>query len=190
VTDTQGFRHISERPRYDAGFFQLVTGTFVAPDGFSFERSIVRHPGAVCIAALSNDDSSVIAVSQYRAAIDRLLLELPAGKRDKADEPPLLCAQRELIEETGFLAEKWTRLGSVYNSPGFTDEETILYLAEDLNLTNRATEGIEEKYMTVEKIELADYDKLLDEGKLVDAKTIIAIGLVKKYLAETKGRVF
>ncbi len=190
MSETPGFRHIGERSRYDAGFFQLVAGTFVAPDGFSFERTIVRHPGAVSIAALSADDTSVVAVRQYRAAVDKHLLELPAGKRDKADEPPLLCAQRELIEETGFLAEKWTKLGTFYNSPGFSDEETIVYLAEDLSQTDRATEGIEEKYMTVENIDLGDCNKLIDAGELTDAKTIIALSFVKKYLAEVKGRVF
>ncbi len=190
MTDFPVFRHIGERLRYDAGFFNLVTGTFVAPDGFSFERSIVRHPGAVCIAALHADNESVVAVRQYRSAVDRPLLELPAGKMDKPEEPHLLCAQRELIEETGYLAEKWTELGYFYNSPGFNDEKTVIYLAEDLTKIDRSTEGVEESYMTVEKINLAECDQLTDAKELTDAKTLIALGWVRRYLAENKGKVF
>ena len=190
MTDSPAFRHIGERLRYDAGFFNVVTGTFVAPDGFSFERSIVRHTGAVCIAALHEDNESVVVVRQYRAAIDKLLLELPAGKMDKTDEPPLLCAQRELIEETGYLAENWTELGYFYNSPGFNDEKTVIFLAEDLTKIDRATEGVEESYMTVEKLNLADCNKMLDDRELLDGKTLVALSMLKRYLAENKGKVF
>jgi hypothetical protein len=73
------FRHLGEREQLDGGFFRFVTGTFVGPDGFTFEREIVRHPGAVCIVALEDDHRSVLMIRQYRAAVDVGLLELPAS---------------------------------------------------------------------------------------------------------------
>ncbi|MGH9303177.1 MAG: NUDIX domain-containing protein, partial [Acidimicrobiales bacterium] len=95
------FRSIGERQRLEGGFFSVVSGTFVGPDGFTFEREIVRHPGAVAIVALEDDGQSVLMVSQYRGAVDKCLLELPAGKRDILGEAPALCAARELAEEIG-----------------------------------------------------------------------------------------
>src|SRR5271155_2152520 len=95
------FRFIGERERFRSSFIRLVTGTLVGPDGFTFERDIVRHPGAVCVVPIENDGKDVVMVRQYRAALDRFILEIPAGKRDVFGEPPEMTARRELIEEVG-----------------------------------------------------------------------------------------
>ncbi len=178
-----GFRRIGERERLAGFFFTHVTGTFVDPEGFTFEREIVRHPGAVCVAALEGDGRHLVFVRQYRAALDTNLLELPAGKRDLPGEAPEICAHRELAEEVGVLAARITELGRFYNSPGFTDEETICFLAEDLTSTTREAHGIEEHHLTVERVDLASLETLMASGALVDGKSIICALLVRDELA-------
>ena len=107
------FRQIGERPRYTAELLRVVTGTFVGPDGFTFERDIVRTFDAVCVVPLESDRDHVLLVRQYRAAVDRPLLELPAGKLDVPGEAPEVCAARELAEEVGAEAGRLTELGQL-----------------------------------------------------------------------------
>lgn len=178
-----GFRRIGERKaRGSASFFELVTGTFLDPAGFTFEREIVRHCGAVCIIPLEEDGLHVLCVRQYRAAVDRWLLELPAGKLDVALEDALSCAARELAEEVGRSAESLTELCSFYNSPGFTDEATTIFLAEGLATVPRRADGIEERYLKLERLALVDLDELIRTGELCDAKTILALLVLRQRL--------
>jgi ADP-ribose pyrophosphatase len=178
-----GFRFIGERTRHEGVFFRLVTGTFLDPSGYTFEREIIRHPGAVCVVALEGDDPSVLMVRQYRAAIDDTLLEVPAGKLDIQDEPLKTAAERELAEEVGRRATCWTELGSFLNSPGFNDECTTAYLAEELMVIDRDAHGVEEEHMSVESVPLKDFWKFVDNGEIIDAKTIIAVTLAERVLA-------
>jgi ADP-ribose pyrophosphatase len=169
------FRRLGERERFDGGFFRVATGTFVGPDGFAFEREVVRHPGAVCIVPLEADRRSVLMIRQYRGAVDTALLELPAGKRDLPDEDPAVCAERELEEEIGRQASVMTEIARFFNSPGFTDEETICFLADGLREVPRRSHGVEEEHIVVERISLADVEDLMETGDLVDAKSIIGL---------------
>ncbi|MFZ0170677.1 MAG: NUDIX hydrolase [Acidimicrobiales bacterium] len=169
------FRRLGERSRFEGGFFEVVTATFVGPDGFTFEREVIRHPGAVCVVALEGDRRSVLMVRQYRGAVDSPLLELPAGKRDVPDEDPALCASRELAEEIGREASSMKEVARFYNSPGISDEETICYLAEGLRVVPREAHGVEEEHLVVERISLADVEELMATGDLVDAKSIIGL---------------
>jgi 8-oxo-dGTP pyrophosphatase MutT (NUDIX family) len=169
------FRHLGERERFDAGFFQIVTATFVGPDGFAFERQVVRHPGAVAVVPLEDDRQGVLMIRQYRGAVGASLLELPAGKRDVADEDPALCAGRELVEEVGREASSMKEVARFYNSPGFTDEETICFLAEGLREVAREAHGVEEEHIVIERVLLADIERLMAAGDLVDAKSIIGL---------------
>ena len=171
----ESFRRIGERPRFDGGFFQLVTGTFVAPTGFTFERMIIRHPGAVCAVPLESDGRHVLMVRQYRAALEEPILELPAGKRDLEGEDPKVCIARELVEEIGRQAGRLTEIARFVNSPGISDEETLCYLAEELVECERQAHGIEEEHMTLERVALEEIDELIASGELIDAKSIIAL---------------
>ncbi|MCU1492749.1 MAG: hypothetical protein JWO62_513 [Acidimicrobiaceae bacterium] len=176
--DPGAFRRIGERDRLDLGFLSIVTGTFVGPDGFTFERDIVRHPGAVCVVPL-DDDGRVVAVRQYRAPVDRYLLEIPAGKMDVPGELAEIGARRELAEEVGMSATHFEELARFYNSPGFTDEQTYCFLAEGLAEVGQSAQGIEEEHMTLERFALDDVHGLIASGEIVDAKTIIACTLAK-----------
>jgi len=166
---------LGERARFDGGFFKVATGTFVGPDGFMFEREVIRHPGAVCVVPLEDDRRSVLMIRQYRGAVDTALLELPAGKRDVPDEDPALCAARELAEEIGRQARSMSEVARFYNSPGFCDEETICFLAEGLTECPREAHGVEEEHLVIERISLGDIEELMAAGDLIDAKSIIGL---------------
>lgn len=178
---TQGFRLVEEREVHDGEVIRVTTGSFVAPDGTTFERDLVRHPGAVSVVPLAGDGTALL-VRQYRAAIDALLLEIPAGKRDVAGEPAEVTAQRELQEEIGMAAERVELLGEFFNSPGFCDEHSWVFLARDLHEVDGARQGIEEQHMTIERVRLDDVPRLIREGELRDAKSIIGLLLARERL--------
>jgi 8-oxo-dGTP pyrophosphatase MutT (NUDIX family) len=176
------FRFIGERERYSNSFFTLVTGMFIDPSGFAFERDFVRHPGAVVIAPLENDGRHVLMVRQYRGSVNELILELPAGKLDIPGEALDVAAARELAEEVGKRAERINQVGQFLNSPGFTDELTTCFLAEGLSEVGRDSDGIEEEHMTVESVALDDIWRLAESGALIDGKTLLAISFVERAL--------
>lgn len=175
------FSITAERELYEASFFSVVVDEITAPDGQHYKREIVRHPGAVAMVAMEGDE--VVMIRQFRAPLRREVLEVPAGKLDVPGEPPEVCARRELAEEVGRAAARWTLLGEFDNSPGFTDEHTYCFLAEELSQVERDTQGVEEHFMTVERVPLADLWALVESGELVDAKTIIAMALAERALA-------
>ncbi len=182
------FRRIGERPRFDGGFFKVLTRTFVGPDGFTFEREVIRHPGAVCAVPLEEDRRHVLMIRQYRGAVERPLLELPAGKRDVDGENPEVCAARELVEEIGREASELTEIARFYNSPGFSDEQTICYLAEGLVPCEREAHGIEEEHLTIERVALEDIEGLMSSGDLVDGKSIIGLYAARSALAGARAQ--
>lgn len=168
------FRAVSERAVYDGYVIKVRVATFAGPDGSTFERDIVHHPGAVAIAAV--DDDHIMLVRQYRPALDRYLFEIPAGLRDVADEPPLETAKRELIEEVGLRAASWVPLITVHNSVGFCDEEIQLFLATDLTPIDRiVTDSPEEADMEIHRVPLADARAWVADGTITDVKTVVAI---------------
>ncbi|MGI8983325.1 MAG: NUDIX hydrolase [Acidimicrobiales bacterium] len=176
-----GFRKLGERTVWQGTLVSAGTGTFADPDGNIFERDIVHHPGAVVVVPVV--DGEVVLVRQYRAAIDAELLEVPAGKRDVHDEPPELTAHRELEEEVGMKAASMVKLAEFYNSPGFCDEHSFLFLATGLTPCATDFQGHEEQHMTIERVALDSLGTLIASGDLVDGKSIIALCLARQYLA-------
>lgn len=174
-----GFRKLTETEIWRSPMLRLAKGRFAAPSGEEFERDIIHHPGAVVVVPML-DDHRVVCVRQYRAPLDRDLLELPAGKRDVADESPELAAERELEEEVGRKAGSLTLLATFENSPGFCDERSWLYLARDLTDVGNDLQGIEESHMTEEVLSLDDLDDLMASGVVTDAKTIIGLMLADR----------
>lgn len=176
-----GFRRLREEPRFQGTLISVGTGTFEAPDGTRFERDVIHHPGAVSVVPLVGGE--VILVRQYRAAVDAELLEVVAGKRDVAGEPPEETARRELAEEVGMTAGRLELLAEFYNSPGFCDEHSFVFLGRDLQPTPLEAHGIEEHYMTIERVALADVGAMIRRGEIIDAKTIIGLTLAQQALA-------
>jgi ADP-ribose pyrophosphatase len=170
---THGFTKGPERVVYDGYVIQVAVGEFVAPNGERIERDIIHHPGAVAVVPIDGDD--VILIRQYRAALGHDLLEIPAGKRDVLDEALELCAQRELAEEIGMTATSLVKVASFYNSAGFCDELSHVFIGRDLVPTPSAAHGIEEEYMTIERHRLDAVPALIASGEICDAKTIIGL---------------
>lgn len=178
----------------DAGFAilsrqRVLTGPVVsvddlvvqAPDGTTHDRQVVVHPGAVSVVPLL-DDETVIMIRQYRAAVGGDLLEIPAGKRDIDGEDAAATARRELAEEVGKAAGTLLRLAEFHNSPGFTDEHSVVFLATDLTDVPTERQGVEEDHLEVVAIALADVPDLVANGSIRDAKSIIGLLLARDHL--------
>ena len=172
---TGGFTKRDERVVHEGHVISVVVGTFADPNGDEFSRDVVHHPGAVSIVPLDGDE--VVLVRQYRAALDAFLLEIPAGKRDVEDEPPQETAKRELVEEIGMRAGRVELLAEFFNSPGFCDEHSWVFLGRDLEEAEISAQGIEEEHMTIERVKLDDVLGMIERAEITDAKTIIGLTL-------------
>ncbi len=175
------FRATGEEVVHEGWAITLVQAGFVDPDGVAFDRDVVRHPGAVAVVAVTDDDS-VVLVRQYRPALDEWILEVPAGTCDVEGEPALRTAQRELAEEVGYAAADMILLTRCAITPGFCDEMSSVFLATGLTATDLDRQGIEERYMRVEHIPLAEFDAMVDDGTIIDATTILGVGLARRRL--------
>jgi 8-oxo-dGTP pyrophosphatase MutT (NUDIX family) len=184
-----GFRFLGETVKFTGWRIDVTEARFAAPDGTEFTRDIIRHPGAVAVVPLT-DNGEVLLVRQYRGAIDRHILEIPAGTRDVDGEPPHETARRELLEEVGVHARHIRLLCTMLNSPGFCDEETYVYLATGLDAGIPEREGVEEQYIEVVAVSLDDIDDLMATGDLVDGQTLLGLLLARHLLADrdTPGR--
>ncbi len=183
-SDGGGFRQVGERTIHEGVVVTIVNGTFEAPDGSTFDRDVVRHPGAVAVVPL-DDDGVVTLVRQYRAPLDRFVLEVPAGKRDVDGEPPEVTARRELEEEVGLSARDLELLTTFHNSVGFCDEACLVYLATGLTPAVSAHDGIEEQYLEVHRMTLVEALARVADGGITDAKTVIGLLLARDRVASS-----
>ena len=166
----------------EAGFLTVERRRVAGPDNARFDRHVVLHPGAVVVVPVDADGNALL-VRQYRVAAGRDLLEVPAGKRDVPGEPPEVTAGRELEEEIGRRAGRLQPLCNFFNSPGFTDEYTFVFLATELEECETAATSAEEAAMTLETVPLSTIDELIASGDLVDGKSIIGLLLARNALA-------
>jgi 8-oxo-dGTP pyrophosphatase MutT (NUDIX family) len=178
------FRILGQSTVATGGFLELADLRVQGPDGDVHERFVVRHPGAVVVVPVTDDRAHALLVRQYRVAVDADLLEVPAGKRDVEGEAPAETARRELEEEIGHAARELVPLAEFYNTPGFCDEYTYLYLALGLEeLAARNTQTAEEHHMQIERVPLAAVPRMIETRAIVDAKTIIGLLLTRAHLA-------
>ena len=141
-------------------------------NGTTAEWDYIHHDGAACVVAVNNN-GKLLMVRQYRNALDRFTLELPAGKLDSPDEPTIECATRELEEETGYKAGNMEYLLTVNTTVAFCNEKVDVYLATDLEKTAQHLDPEEE--INVEEWDIEDLKKLIYDGKMTDGKTIAGI---------------
>ncbi len=180
----RGFSIIGAEVTASTGYLEVERLQIEVPDGSRHDRSVVRHPGAVGVVAVDPSGTRTVLVRQYRASIDSDLLEVPAGKRDVEGEPPDVTAARELDEEVGYRPGRLVKLAEFYNSPGFCDELSHIYVALDIEPTaGPSPVGPEESAMTLEWIDLNDVEALIASGELIDAKSIIGLLLARRHLA-------
>lgn len=155
-----------------SAFINICRDRIRLPNGNESERMVVRHPGAACVLALTAADE-VVLVRQWRYAVDKPLLELPAGKLDLGEDPAV-CALRELAEETPYTAERVKLLHTFYTAPGFCDENMYLYQAEgvreDSELETDEDEFTETVLMSREEVKAA-----LKNNQIADAKTLVGL---------------
>ena len=160
----------SSKQVYSCKLFRVTEDRAVdEKTGFKINRSVVRHAGSAVMMTV-DEQQRILLVRQYRLPADRYLWELPAGRLDPG-ETPLQAAKRELIEETGCRARKWTKLASFWVSPGYVEERMTIYLAEDLTqgeATPMDDERIETRWFTPEEVA-----GMIRTGKIQDAKTMI-----------------
>ena len=176
-------KRISREEIFKGVAMHLVRDEIMLPDGSKSVREISLHNGAAAVLPLL-PDGRVIMVRQYRYAHGRVMLEIPAGKLDTPDEPHLEGARRELLEETGAVAEKYTYLGSIAPSPALLNEVIHIYLAEDISIgESHPDEG---EFLNVEYYSLEELYQMVMRGEITDSKTQIAILKAHKILLERR----
>ncbi|MEY3201679.1 MAG: hypothetical protein RIR70_1229 [Pseudomonadota bacterium] len=161
-------------------FFHITRDRVRLSDGHETVREYIKHPGAVAIVALT-DAGQIVMEHQYRHPVGKVFLEIPAGKLDPA-EPPLACAQRELLEETGYQAARWQHLGTIHPCIGYADEHIEIFLARSLTKTERQLDDGE----LLDVVELS-FDGVLAsvmQGAITDAKTISALFFAERALRQ------
>lgn len=178
---SESARVVSSETVFEGRLFNVVHEKVVEPGGHENERDIVRHNGSAVILAIDNEKSRknpwVVMERQYRQAAGRFLWELPAGKIEPNEEP-LAGAQRELAEETGYRAKKWSVLTRFWPSPGFVGEWMMLFVAEGLIAGDALPE--EDERIELRLVRLNDVLKMIDKGAIQDGKTLTGILLLAR----------
>ena len=175
-----GFQKLEEREIHAGRVVRLTESVFATPGGGRITRDVVHHRGAVAVVAVDGDD--LVLLRQYRTPVEGELLEIPAGTRDVDGEDPAGTARRELAEEAGLACDSLEELGTFFNSPGFCDELSHLYLATGLRPVPRQPDGAEEEWMTIQRVSLDEAAAMIDRGEIRDAKTIIGVLLARRRL--------
>lgn len=162
----------------------VTVGSYLydTPGGGAMTREVVHaHDGSVVVLPFTG--THVVLLRQFRAPVDAVIYEAPAGKRDVAGEEPAAAARRECVEEAGLDPGRLTLLHTFYNSPGYSDEKSWLYLAEELTPVPASPQGPEESAAELVELTLADALDLVASGEIADAKTMIALYAVSWRLA-------
>lgn len=172
---------LSTEPIFSGKIISVQVDDVKLPDGSVAKREIVKHPGAVAIIAVT-DDEKIVFVEQYRKPLEKTLIEIPAGKLEK-DEQPEQTAIRELEEETGYTTNQLQYVTSFYTSPGFADEMIYLYFTDQLSRLEEKIAGDEDEFVELIELSLNEALQYVKEQKIHDAKTMYALS----YLQLVKG---
>jgi ADP-ribose pyrophosphatase len=185
ATPPETAKVLSSTLKYEGKLFKVFSDHIVEPNGVESTREVVSHSGSVVILAVddskSKRDPLIVMERQYRHAAGQYMWELPAGKID-GDEGRLAAAKRELIEETGYRAKKWTPLVRYFASPGFLCEWMQVFLAEGLTLGEAQPE--DDERIDLYLISLSEVLRLIDDGVILDGKTLIGV----QFYARTRKR--
>ncbi len=167
---------ISSEKIYNGKVINFRVDTVKLPNGDTAKRELVEHPGGVGIVAV-DDGGCLLLVEQFRKPYDKMILEIPAGKMERGENPEI-CGRRELEEETGYAAQRFEFLGECYPSVGYTDEIIRIFLATDLKKTEQHPD--EDEFLNVVRIPLEDMYRRVMNNEIADAKTVI--GVLKAYI--------
>lgn len=180
--DENSIREIpfSSETIYDGKILHVERWQVTCPNGRTATREIVVHKGAAAVVPVYPDGTTLL-VRQHRVAVDRVTLEIPAGKLDSASEDPHDCAVRELEEETGLRAGRMTLLTSLLTTPGFCTEKIAIYLAQDLS--QGQTHPDEDEFLSLVRMPLEEAVAMIMRGEIRDGKTICGLLMAKEALA-------
>jgi ADP-ribose pyrophosphatase len=169
---------VSGETVYDGVLLEVHCDQVRLPDGSHAAREYIRHPGAVAIVPLFDDDR-VLLERQFRYPHRREFIEIPAGKVDPG-EPHLATAQRELLEETGYEAAEWTRLGVIHTAIAYTDEAIEIFVARKLEQkTQKLDQG---EFLECFSVPFGEAIAMIGDGRITDAKTVSALLLAEKWM--------
>ncbi len=165
--------------KYENAFLQVVEDDVLLPNNKATKRVVVKHIGAACVLPITKKHT-VILTRQYRYAIEAESLEIPAGKKDTVNEDGLQCAKRELEEETGYTSSDFSKLTEIYTAIGFSDELVEIFVAKDcVVMASPPAQDADEFIETVE-IPLDEAIRMVDDGEIRDAKTVVALLYIGK----------
>ena len=170
-------RKLSSEMKFDGKLIK-VTYDIADVNGKEAWREVVHHPGASAVVAI-DENNRIIMEKQFRYALNDYLLEIPAGKLDKGEDP-LVCAKRELEEETGIIASEWISLGTIATSPGFCNE--VIHLYVEKGLSKGEIHWDEDEYVEVERYTFDELLQRIKEEKIKDSKSLSALLLAMPYL--------
>ena len=163
---------------FDGKLLKVYRDTVRLPDGNEAQREYIRHPGAVAVVPLF-DDRSVLLERQFRYPHGREFIEVPAGKNEP-NEPRLDTAKRELLEETGYTAQEWTRLGVIHTAIAYTDEAIELFLAKKLR-KERAAQLDAGEFVETLIVPFDEAIAMVRDGRITDSKTVAALLWVRSF---------
>ncbi|MCQ2461096.1 MAG: NUDIX hydrolase [Clostridia bacterium] len=165
-------KQLSSEEIFDGVILHVVKDKISLSNGSTSTREVIRHIGAVCIIPVT-DNNEAIVERQYRYPFDEVITEIPAGKLDSKTEDRLEAAKRELREETGITADKWTDIGEFYPAAAYSDERITMYLAQGLHYGEQDLD--DDELLNVKKVPLSDLVDEVMTGKIPDSKTQVAI---------------
>ncbi len=172
-------KKISSEKIFDGTLLHVRRDTVELPNGNKATREWIKHPGASSVLPIL-PDGRLLFVRQYRYPVDKVTLEVPAGKLDSSDEDPLVCAQRELSEETGYTAEHIEKLTTLATTVGFSNEFIHMYVADGLQPGQQHTDP--DEFINVVKLTLDEALQKIYTGEIIDAKTIASILMYDRQL--------
>ena len=174
LTETQ----LDSELMYDGDFIRVLKDKVRLPDGAVSSREYITHPGAVAVLAML-DNGNLVMERQYRYPLQREFIELPAGKIDHGEDI-LLCAKRELLEETGYVASEWIHLTTAWPCIGYADERMEYFLAR--GLAHQGSQLDDGEFLEVFELSLPEVIEWIRLGKINESKTIVGLFWLEKYL--------
>lgn len=171
---------VNTKLHFQGRVINLREDTVELEDGTLASREIVEHPGGVCVIGMT-DDGKIPMVRQFRAPFGKVLLEVPAGKLNYGEDH-FECGKREFLEETGYSAEEYVYFGALYPSVGFLTETLHIYYAKGLTKGEQKLD--EDEFLDVKHFTLDELLKLVDQNEIKDAKTVVAILKLARFLTK------
>lgn len=167
-------KQLNSRLIYECFFMKLYEDDVLLPDGNQSKRIYIKHDGASAILPITKE-GNILLTKQYRYPIRQISIEIPAGKKDHPDEDGLVCAKRELEEETSYQSDKIEKINDVYNCVGYSNEKIELFIAYDCVKVNNPLPMDEDEFIELMSVTVPECKKLLANNEITDSKTIIAL---------------